>query len=607
MRKPLHLLPLTLLVACTTSELHISAVTSEAPQPIIPAEGEIYLNQVGFAPSAPKIAILQSSNDTPLNWILLDKIDNVVGTDESLPLGYSKRAGQDLHRIDFSHIKQSGEAYKLRINGFDSHPFDIKPKLYSQLKYDALSYFYHNRAKDPIEAKYVGAAHARPAGHPSELATCFSGPDKWDTLWPACEYELDVAGGWYDAGDHGKYVVNSGISVWTLLNAYEQFGAAFEDGKAKIPEAGNGVNDLLDEARTNIEFMLAMQVPKGQSVWVASGKQDKDKPLNLKKIENAGGLVHHKVHAKKWAGDAVYPHEFTQERFLYPPSTGATLNVAAIGAYCARLWRDIDAAFSARCLAAAQDAWDAAQRYNNIYAYSNFDGGGPYGDKDYRDEFYWAAQELAITTQQSQYTKAAQLYSAEIEPLVKAEEPSFNSTHLLGMFSKQDPKDIGRAADLILADTSSEPLHIPYDKAAYKWGSNSELANRAIILGHAYNLTQDVKYRDGVIHLMDYLLGRNPLGQSYISGYGKQTYVNPHHRHWSHSNRDGAPIVPSGVLSGGPNNDNMSDPIAKNQIGKCAAQTCWTDHYTAWTQNEITINWNAPLVWMASFLDTTEP
>jgi len=77
--------------------------------------------------------------------------------------------------------------------------------------------------------------------------------------------------------------------------------------------------------------------------------------------------------------------------------------------------------------------------------------------------------------------------------------------------------------------------------------------------------------------------------------------------YWSHKLRDGAPIVPPGVLSGGPNNDNMSDPIATHQIGKCAAQTCWTDHYTAWTQNEITINWNAPLVWIASFLDETAP
>ena len=605
MRKQLCLLPVALLTACVTS--NHNAIQSEKPQPIIPGEGAIYLNQVGFEPSGPKFAIVQNNSTTPLEWFLFDKIDNVVSSGETQSLGYSERAGQSLHKIDFSNITQTGNGYYIRVNDTKSHDFDINPKLYNQLKYDALSYFYHNRAHVPIKAEYVGAKHARPAGHPVENVGCISGPDEWGTEWPACDYRLDVSGGWYDAGDHGKYVVNSGISVWTLLNTYEHFGAAFNDGKVKIPEAGNGVNDILDEARTNIEFMLAMQIPEGQSVWAAFGQQDADKPLLIEEIKAAGGLVHHKVHSKSWPGDAIYPHEFTQERYLYPPSTGATLNVAAVGAYCARLWREIDAAFSERCLTAAQNAWEAALRHDNIYAYSNFDGGGPYADKGYLDEFYWAAQELAITTHHSHYIQAAQDYKSKIGTQKQAQQPSFSSTHLLGTLSKQNPLDIGRAADLILSETPKEPLHIPYNEDSYRWGSNSELANRAIILGHAYKLTKNIKYRNGVIHLMDYLLGRNPLGQSYISGYGEQSYVNPHHRHWSHKLRDGAHIVPPGVLSGGPNNDNMSDPIATHQIGKCAAQTCWTDHYTAWTQNEITINWNAPLVWIASFLDETAP
>ncbi len=574
-------------------------------QPNIPPEGEIYLNQIGFETSGPKIAIMQSPSQTPLIWSLFNKNGQSILEGKTEPLSVSPQARQALHKIDFSSFVTDGEDYSLRVKNNTSPPFKIGDDLYKQMKYDALAYFYHNRAKDPIKAEYVGAAHARPAGHPVEMATCFSGPDEWGAIWSGCDYSLDVSGGWYDAGDFGKYVVNSGISVWTLLSTYEHFKTAFTDGSAKIPEAGNGVNDLLDEARKNIEFMLAMQVPDGAFLDVASpGLQADGVPLSVQKI-NAGGLVHHKVHAKDWPGEAVMPHKAKGERFLYPPSTGATLNVVAIGAYCARIWRRLDDKFASRCLNAAQKAWRAAETHPKIYAYGNFNGGGPYGDINYDDEFFWAAQELWLTTGAADYKTAAVKYKAKTPELTEASQASFNDIAILAHLSAQNRTHIIRAAELILADTPKEPLNIPYYKKSYKWGSNSELANRAIILGHAYKLTKVQKYRDGVVHLMDYLLGRNPLGQSYISGYGTQKFYNPHHRHWAPSVRNGAPHVPPGVLSGGPNNDYMADPIAKHQIGKCAAQTCWTDHYKAWTQNEITINWNAPLVWMSSFLDAS--
>ena len=131
-----------------------------------------------------------------------------------------------------------------------AQPIDHSASLYRRLAHDALSYFYHNRSGTPIEARYAGGEQwARPAGHPSEKVSCFAGLDSNGNKWPGCDYVLDVSGGWYDAGDHGKYVVNGGISLWTLLNLYEVRGNSplFTDGRHPIPEAGNGVNDLLDE------------------------------------------------------------------------------------------------------------------------------------------------------------------------------------------------------------------------------------------------------------------------------------------------------------------------------------------------------------------------
>jgi endoglucanase len=43
--------------------------------------------------------------------------------------------------------------------------------------------------------------------------------------------------------------------------------------------------------------------------------------------------------------------------------------------------------------------------------------------------------------------------------------------------------------------------------------------------------------------------------------------------------------------------------VARTMKGQCAPQTCWADDYRAFTQNEVTINWNAPLFWVAAWLD----
>ena len=94
-----------------------------------------------------------------------------------------------------------------------------------------------------------------------------------------CDYTLDVSGGWYDAGDYGKYVVNAGLSVWLMLNLWELSShvalGGLGDGALHIPESGNGRSDLLDEARWELEWMLKMQVPEGE-------KETPRKPLSTR-------------------------------------------------------------------------------------------------------------------------------------------------------------------------------------------------------------------------------------------------------------------------------------------------------------------------------------
>jgi endoglucanase len=423
-----------------------------------------------------------------------------------------------------------------------------------------------------------------------------------------------VSGGWYDAGDHGKYVVNGGISLWTLLNLHERLVHAgssakdFADGKLAIPEKGNGVSDLLDEARWQLEFMLKMQVPE----WAG----------------DKAGLVHHKIHDKEWTALGLAPHEDPMPRFLYPPSTAATLNVAATAAQGARIWKQIDPAFSQKCLVAAERAFAAARRHPALFAPAGAMGGGPYDDKHVEDELYWAAAELFATTKKDEYRQQASrspYYLKVPKRLGEGAEsglPSamtWQNTEALGTISlalvpgalpaaeaKAAQRAIVEAADLYLDILKQRGYRVPVDYGSGNrapWGSNSFILNNLVVLGLAHDFTGERKYLNGVVAGMDYLLGKNPLDQSYVTGYGERPLENPHHRFWAYQSNTKYPKAPPGAISGGPNSG-LNDPYVKAAgMTSCAPEKCFVDHIESWSTNEITINWNAPFAWALAFLD----
>ena len=594
--------------------LAVSLLACAVPAIPLAAPHDIRLNQVGLLPDGPKRAMLAHPSRTPLRWRLLDGQGKAVATGVTRVFGQDAGSGEHVHRIDFSDAKAAGAGYRLEVAGKVSRPFAVSAATYTRLPYDALAYFYHNRAGMPIEARLVGERWARPAGHAREVTGCVSGADPNGNVWPGCgdHYRLDVTGGWYDAGDHGKYVVNGGISLWTLLNAYETGARLFADGSAKLPEAGNGVSDLLDEARYEMEFLLSMQVPEGTRLRVPVGVKRNVAGLEFTDID-ASGMAHHKVADEKWTALPTAPHEDKEKRILFPPATGATLNLAATAAQCARIWRDIDPAFSARCLAAAERAWAAAKRNPEVWPIATFTGSGGYGDGDFSDEFYWAAAELFATTGKNDYREA--LRSSAHFTATDMAEPSWPRVATLGTITlatapnSLEATEVARlrsgivaAADRFLADRDKVGYQLPYDTDRWPWGSTSSILNRAMLLALAHDFTGEVKYREGVIDAMDFILGRNPLDRSFVSGYGARPMQNPHHRFWARQLDARYPPPPPGAISGGPNNTAMNDPVATKLKGKCAPQTCWADETESYALNEVAINWNAPLVWVSAWL-----
>lgn len=637
------------------------------PEPETPKTG-LVMNQLGFFPNLEKKATLQvEEGAAPASWSVSGP-ETLSGTASATK--FEPAAGEYCQVIDFSAIKTPGE-YTLTV-GDKTAKFTVGTDIYGNMLADSLNYFYLNRSGIDIEDQYIQnggkneskSALARKAGHKPDEAYI---TNEWVFIYTektnseiASRYSangtLDVSGGWYDAGDYGKYVVNGGVSMWTLASAYERNPEKFAEGASfiNIPESGNGTPDILDELKWEAEFFL--------------------------KMTRDDGMVYHKIHDYKWTALGVMPYdESTDEktqttmfptRIIKPVTYAATLNSAAALAQLARLLEDAGDADAAKYkdaaiknYKAAKDAYVAA--YGDIYAaakdattndlFAPLDqnkGGGPYGDTQVTDEFYWAACELYLTTGDDEYYTDLKAYPEAFgvsTNLVGGENKGSPTSFTWGTLQSLGTASLANNLDKLTEEEKTKVTQAfqeagdfylkvqaenqygsnykgcTYDttvtdingdeatertvtlEGGYEWGSNSMVVNNAMIQGMAYDLTGDVKYLNGVVEAMDYLLGRNPNENSYVTGYGTSTTENPHHRYWCHQMKSDWPSAPNGCLSGGPNS-NMNDPMIQGagyKIGELAPMKCYYDQVDAWSVNEITINWNSPLVWISSFVEDT--
>lgn len=600
---------------CLSAASLQSGVEAAAPAAASGSSQTIRVNQTAYLPGGPKRANLVRNDRSPVEWKLVSASGERLASGLTRPLGHDASSGLDVHIIEFSDFNKAGTGYRLLAGTDASPPFSVSGEAYADLRVDALSYFYKVRSGIEIKAELAGKAYARPAGHlgvrPNSGDTSVRCVDTrtarkvYGQAW-TCDYKLNVGGGWYDAGDFGKYVVNGGIATAQLLATYERAlngsggrSQALSDGLVPIPEAGNGVPDILDEARWELDFLISMMVPEG-------------KP-------NAG-MAHHKVHGNRWSIGPILPHRDKEERVLHRPSTAATLNLAAAAAQGARLFKSSNPAYAERLLAAALRAYQAAEANPEVYApYTDGSfGGGDYQDDDVSDEFYWAAAELFLTTGEADWlmrAKASPHWSGQVFT-----EDGFNWRSVAGLArlqlasvpSRLPARDLKavrasviKAADGHLKTQKQEAFGFMYaPKAGFGWGSNQSLLQNMIVVATAYDITGDRRYLQAVRESMDYILGRNAPGISYVTGYGTTYAQRQHSNMFAHSADPAYPPPPKGVMAGGPNSQ-PADDYAIKMLKGCAPQACYIDDSRSYSTNEIAINWNAPLVWIASFLADT--
>ncbi len=537
----------------------------------------ILINQVGYLPDAEKVALIRS--DAQKFEVIDAATGKVVFSGSTGEPRYWELSGDTVRAADFSALVAPG-TYRLCLAGTAdcSGDFRIAPDVYNAIAKASVKSFYLNRSGIEIKEEY-GSKWARPEGHPDtavivhESAASKGRPE--GTV-------ISSPGGWYDAGDYNKYVVNSSITNYTLLLFYQLYPEYCRSLNLNIPESGNDIADVVDELLYNLRWYLTMQDP-------------------------SDGGVYHKLTNKQFFGFEM-PHEATQPRYVVQKSTAATLDFAAVTAMASRVFANDPSdelrALSATCLDASMRAfkWTEANP-DRIYNQPTDISTGAYGDDNLSDEIFWAKAETALA--------GGVAPDQDFLAGLSAGTPSWNQTATLGLISlaltrekafselQKGAKDlIVKYADELAEKSAASPYRISLDWFA--WGSTSDVANQAMLKIIAMNLTGSDKYLPSLQADVNWLLGTNPTGYCFVTGFGTLSPIHIHHRP---SGADDVAEPYPGFLVGGPNTVVLNDCPPPLQRSTFPAKS-YTDSECSYSTNEIAINWNAPLVFVLGAMDS---
>ncbi|MEZ5070275.1 MAG: glycoside hydrolase family 9 protein [Bacteroidales bacterium] len=556
------LFSLLILVSCRRAEAERTDMQAE----------HIRMNQVGYPRTATKEFLVAGL--PAQSFRIRNARGRTVARGRLEDRGVWEASGEGLLRGDFSRVKRPGRYTVLLNTGLESAPFVVMDDVYDAPLRAAAKSFYFQRASLAVDVRY-GDVFEREAGHPDLQCTYHpsSGRNAGTHYSP---------GGWYDAGDYGKYVVNGALSVGQMLNLLELDPGVLPDGSLSIPEGGNGKGDLLDELRYELDWLVTMQ--------------------------DTDGGVFHKLTTLDFEG-FVMPEQATGERYVIGKGTAATLDFAAVMAQASRVYAATDPDWSRAILYSARDAWNWAMAHADS-AFSNPPDvhTGEYGDRVFDDDFYWAAAELFLSTGDEKYrthlTGHPQPYGHRTSNSWKyfVRNTAF---HSLLLHPDRCGADLWESLKKSHLDLAGQLLHaqdsIPggIGLEEFAWGSNSDVLNQAMILCMAHHLDGNPEFLEGARRNLDYVLGMNATGVCYLTGFGSRPVMNPHHRP-SGADNNVAPVP--GFVVGGPNAGMQDRQVVRYESDRPAK--AFEDVQESYASNEVCLNWNAPAVFVLAYLDT---
>jgi endoglucanase len=546
-------------VAIRSVGILVAALTTFTFSPALADDSHIRLNTIGFLPDRPKRASVAASCS---DFRVIRDADGVaVFTGRAAAPLQNPDTAESLAVLDFSPLRETG-VYRLEVPGVGrSPPFRVAADVYDAPFRTAVRAMYLWRCGAAVEARHNGHTFSHAACHQADAFLDFVGGGR---------ARRDAAGGWHDAGDYNKYVVNAAFSLGVLFQAWDHFSPALAETKLNVPtHDDDSTPDFLAELRWELDWLLKMQADDGR--------------------------VHHKISTLKF-GPFVLPEHETADRYFSPWSSSATAGFAAAAAMAARHFSRHDKEFAARCLAAARRshsflAAHPADHRADLSAFST----GPYQASDAMPRL-WATVEMWETTGEAAFLHD---FETRARALDRKTDPtaSWANVKNLAMYtyalSEREGRDpallasvraaLVSAADDIVNTAAAHGYARPLG-ARYFWGCNGDVAQQVQTLHVADQLQPNPAYTATSLDALAYLFGRNVHGRSYVTGVGHRP---PHHPHDRRSGADTvAPPWPGYLIGGG-----------------WPKPTDWKDEQDDYRTNEIAINWNATLIYaLAKFL-----
>lgn len=537
----------------------------------------IYVNQVGYLPTSEKIAV----STFPCNYQLICAEDQHCALDGTTSEAIEdSSAGEKVYHIDFSAVTAPGSYYILAGNGERSRTFQICSNVYTDIKKALIKALYYQRCGCALTEEHAGiythkACHTAPSIFLEDYLSKAANPESFD-----------MTGGWHDAGDFGRYTSPAAVAVAHLLYAYELFPESLQM-ELNIPESGNGIPDILNECLYELKWMLKMQAPSGG--------------------------CYHKLTSFNHA-DFVMPEDDLMQFIIYPVSSMATADFAAVMALASRVYAPFAPDFAKDALEASKKAWNWLE--NN--SYTGFhnppeSNTGEYDDDCDLDERLWASAELLRTDKENSESYLNRLKEYTTAPVGKTDfgwtdvsglatlTILFDPSHSAGELEPLYRNILFTEADRLCALQHDSGYQLAMKPEDFVWGSNMVVCNRSMLLILASLLSSDTdadKYKAAALNQLHYLLGCNALDISYVTGFGENAFKNPHNRS---TFADGIELPMPGWVSGGPFKT-PCDPAALSAIEPgTAPMKCYVDHVDSYSTNEITIYWNSPVVFMTAF------
>ena len=518
-----------------------------------------HFNSLGYLPSEPKVAAISKAFST-FQLVNLET-QAIVFEGNASEMFYQEDVNMKVWKADFSAVKQTGK-YFLKIDSGETSPtFDIAPNVYNEAFKTSMRAFYLWRCGAAVEGTHNNILFRHEACHLQ---------DGWLDSIGIPNQQKDGVGGWHDAGDHGKYIVNAGITVGMMFVAWDQFNDKLKNCNLDLPETAPDFPDYLKELKWETDWILKMQYPDGT------------------------GRVSHKLTRTNFSG-FIMPEDDHEKRYFTDWSTAANADFVAMMAQAARYFKPYDAIYAQKCLDAALLSYNFLKENPEPKQFKQRFRTGGYQSPD-SDDRIWAAAEMWETTGDQEYLTDFETRIENLEVLVDQNWDWANVKNM-GLFTYVLSKREGQTSELlqkvkasvvevanaIVTEKEKDIFNRPLG-GKYYWGCNGTVVRQVLNLYVANTIQPNNEYKTTSLEAIHHVFGKNSFGRSYVTGLGMNSPMHPHDR------RSGA--------------DNIDAPWPGYIVGGGQTATNWIDEEASYSTNEIAINWQAALVFaLAGYLE----